>query len=386
MSRFLIVVPPFPSHVYPTVAIGQTLAQRGHAVAWVTYEAMRSTLPADATVYTLASPISAQAAQELQRQAGATWLAGMKVLFEQVLVPLARDMLPGVETAITDFEPDALLVDQQALAGALAARRRGLPWATSSTSSALLGEHFGPYPKVEDWIVGLFAGLQREMGLEPVRWPDRSPELVLLYTVEQFVGGAHPPHYLFIGPALAKRAEPVDFPWDALRPGPRVFVSLGSVWAWRGERFYRIVASALADLPVQVIVAAPPGMIVDVPKNFIVRPWVPLLELYPHLDAVVTHAGTTVNEALAHGIPVVVAPMVHDQSIFAQHAVAAGAGLRVAFNRVTAARMREVVMAVLEVPSYRDAARRVELLFRSAGGAAAAVPALERLAGRVPAA
>ena len=34
MSRVLFVVPPFLSHVQPTVAIGAELVRRGHAVAW----------------------------------------------------------------------------------------------------------------------------------------------------------------------------------------------------------------------------------------------------------------------------------------------------------------------------------------------------------------
>jgi len=38
-----------------------------------------------------------------------------------------------VAAAVDQFRPDALVVDQQAVAGALVANARGLPWATSAT-------------------------------------------------------------------------------------------------------------------------------------------------------------------------------------------------------------------------------------------------------------
>jgi MGT family glycosyltransferase len=379
--RILFVVPPFPSHVFPTVAIAAALAARGHAVAWVAYAGMRRVLPDAARFYPLASPLSEERAQQLLLESGASWLAGMKVLFEDVVFPMAYDMLPGVEAAIDDFAPDALVVDQMALAGAIVARRRGLRWATSATTAALTRDSVAQYPKVEAWLAGLSERLQRDAGVAPVRRPDTSPALVLLYTSRLLAGpdAAYPAHFRFIGPVLAARREVDDFPWDALDDRRRVFVTLGSLWLDRGERFFRIVREALADLPLQVIVSAPARLMPDPPPNFIVRPWVPAMLLYPRLDAVVTHAGTTVNEAFAHGLPAVVAPIVHDQSIFADLAVGAGAAVRIAFTRVTAAQMRDAVFAILDDPAYRDAARRIQASFREAGGEQAAAIAIEEL-------
>ncbi len=69
----------------------------------------------------------------------------------------------------------------------------------------------------------------------------------------------------------------------------------------------------------------------------------------------------------------------HDQSIFADLAVGAGAALRVPFTRVTAMQLRDAVFAVLDNPTYRDAARRVQASFREAGGEQAAAIAIEEL-------
>jgi MGT family glycosyltransferase len=111
-----------------------------------------------------------------------------------------------------------------------------------------------------------------------------------------------------------------------------------------------------------------------------IRQFVPQLDLLPHLHAVVSHSGhNTVCEALAHGVPLVVAPIRDDQPVIAGQVVDAGAGIRVRFGRVGATELRNAITTVLDDPSYRDAAQRVRQEFDTAGGAAAAANYLEKL-------
>jgi len=290
-------------------------------------------------------------------------------------------MLPAVEAAIDHFRPDALVADHQAFAGALAARRHGLRWATSAPSAALLKDVLAGFPAVQAWLAALYANLQRDAGLEPVASPDLSPDLVILYTSRLLAGPHHdfPAHYHFVGPALSRRPEPTDFPWQELGSGPLLFVTLGTLFAEQGQRFFRTLVDSLRSAPVQVIVSTRPDLLTAAPDNFIVRPWVPLTDLLPRVDAVLCHAGTIVNEALVHGIPAVVAPIAHEQSIYAQRVVDAGTAVRVRFNRVSADALRRAVFEVLDDPSFRVAARRIQESFREAGGAAAAASAIEQL-------
>lgn len=384
MSRFLFVVPPFLSHIQPTVAIGAELARRGHAVAWTGYAEIAPVLPAWARFHPIESNL-VPVLKERARLTARAWLGGMKSLFEGVIAPMATDMLPGVERAIADFAPDALVVDQQTIAGALAARRRGLPWGTSAPTGMLYEPVTPELPKVEAWLVALMAQVQREAGLEPVRWPDRSDALVLMYAPREFMGTSQPipDHYRFVGPVFGERIAPPEFPWDALRPGRRVFVSLGSVVAGRGGAFFGKVAEALGELDLQVILQLPQGIEFAAPPNFIVRPWVPLLDLYPKLDAVVTHAGgSTVVESFWHGVPAVVAPVAGDQFVFARCAVAAGAARRISFTRASAGEIREAVTSVLDKPAYRTAARAIQRSLLDSGGVVAAADAVRDLVRR----
>ncbi|MGH3826531.1 MAG: glycosyltransferase, partial [Pseudonocardiaceae bacterium] len=128
------------------------------------------------------------------------------------------------------------------------------------------------------------------------------------------------------------------------------------------------------------ILVAPPDLVGALPDHVLARRFVPQLDLLPRLDAVVCHGGdNTVCEALAHRLPLVVAPIRDSQPVVAGQVVAAGAGIRVHYGRVGATELRQAITTVLDDPSYRAAARRVQASFAAAGGAATAADHLEKL-------
>ena len=386
MARFLFVVPPLVGHTNPTVSVARELCAWGHEVAWVGHPGtVRPLLPEGATLFALDDRLPADRWARASAEArAARGLAALKFLWEEFFIPLARAMLPGVDDAIDRFHPDVLVVDQQAVAGALAARRRGMRWATFATTSAGVTDPLAGLPLVQKWLADQLAALEREAGLAPVAAPDRSPHLLVAFTTEALVGplDRFPPHYRFVGPSIHARPEPTPFPWEALRPGPRVLISLGTVNAAAGDRFYPTVVEALGQPgDPQVVLVAPETFAGPVPENVIVRPFVPQLALLPHVQAVVCHGGhNTVCEALAQGLPLVVLPIKDDQPVVAEQVAGAGAGIRLKFGRVRPAELREAVLRVLGEPSFRDAATKVARSFASAGGAPRAASLLLELA------
>ena len=400
----MFVVPPLTGHVNPTVSVARALEARGHEVAWAAHPGtVRRLLPEGARIFAMPE----QAPKELvegvvDRARAVRGAAALKFLWEDFLIPLARSTRPAIEAAVDEFAPAVLVVDQQAVAGGLVARRRGLPWATTATTSAGLTDPLAALPAVKRWLADLFADLAREAELPPAD-SELSPHLVLAFTTEALVGPAErfPPQVRFVGPSIHDRPEATPFPWDALGPRPRVLVTMGTVNAEASGRFYDVALAALGDhtsaslrdaarpgkagpceSPMQVILVAPKERAERAaPPNVLVRPYVPQLALLPHVDAVVCHGGhNTTCEALAHGLPLVIAPIKDDQPIVADQVVAAGAGLRVKFGRVGPDELRAAVRRVLDEPSFREAAARVRTSFASAGGAPAAAAALEALA------
>jgi UDP:flavonoid glycosyltransferase YjiC (YdhE family) len=378
LSRVLFVVPPLTGHTRPTIAVGAELLERGHEVAWAGHPAiLGALLPPGAGLF-------AAGELELPDSQGLRGLEALRFLWDDGLIPLARKMAPELDAAIAAFDPDLLVVDQHALAGAVAARRHRLPWVTSATTTVDLFDPLDGLPKLQAWVQSR-VDLLGEPGDETVDLR-RSDLLMLVYSTEMLVGGdlPFPDHYAFVGPSLP-RQEPdgEDFPWEWFDDRHRhLLVSLGTVTQAGGRDFLGRAIEAFADPDAgfRLVVVAPDGMFEDAGEHVLLRPTVPQLGVLARVDAVITHAGhNTVCESLAHGLPLVLAAIRDDQPAIAQQVVEAGAGIRVKYGRVRPDGLRKAVLTVLEDPSYRRAAHELQASFAAAGGAGAAVDRLEQV-------
>ncbi|WP_369374852.1 glycosyltransferase [Streptomyces sp. cg36] len=388
MSRFLFVVPPLTGHINPAAAVAAELAARGHEVAWAGRPAIVERLAGERPrVYGCAGPDHLAGRPPQLRG-----VAALKFLWADFLGPLAEAMAPGVAAAITAFRPDLVVADQQTVAGALVAERLGVPFATSSTTSAELTDSMAGLPGVDSWLTALLARLRERIG-DPAATHDPrfSPLLTLAFTTPELTGPCLTPGTVlrFVGPALAGRRAPAgDFPWRwlDLAPGTApVLITLGTANADAGARFLAESVAAVRARAgrLRAVVCDPGGLLGAVAPgpDVLVRPSLPQVALLERMAAVVCHAGhNTVTESLWHGVPLVVAPIRDDQPVVAAQVVGAGAGVRVKFARAGRERIGAALDAVVTDPAYRDAARRIRDAFRAAGGESAAAAHLEELA------
>jgi MGT family glycosyltransferase len=377
VTRFLFVVPPLAGHVNPAAGVAAELSARGHRVAFVgDGSTLRRLLPERTTRYACQPPAATE------RPAGLRNFAALKFLWESMLVPLAESMVGGVLEAVATFLPDVLVVDQQAIAGALVAERLGLPWVTSATTSSELTDPLAGMPKLAQWLTGLLDDLRARFG-DPRAHHDLrfSPHLVLAFTSEAMLGGWSRSDIpvAFVGPVRHNGNDRSDFPAGLLdQTKPLVFVSLGTVNVDAGRSFLQACVAALGERPsLQGLVVDPSSSVRDLPANVLVRRNVAQLAVLAHASSVVCHAGhNTVCEALSQGLPLVVAPIRDDQPIVAEQVTRAGAGIRLRFDRASAEQIGAAVDAVLTNQSYRDGAARIQNSFRSAGGSSHAADRL----------
>jgi MGT family glycosyltransferase len=372
-------------HIMPTVAVAAALSERGHEVAWAGNSGyLAGVLPPGRQVFAVDSEFAGEPLSErLVRWRGLRAATAFRFFWDDFLIPLAHSMVPGVRQAVAEFAPDVVFADQQALAGALVARERGIAWATSATTTAELTGQYETMPKLGIWAQEQLTEFQKTYGVaDPVdlRFSDR---LIIAFSTLELLAPPEPPaaHIAFVGPAFGARGTPVAFDWDWLDPARKqILISLGTVNADAGERFFRVALEAVAPLAdVQAVVNAPAEGL-DPPSNVLLAARTPQLELLPHLQAVVCHAGhNTTCEALAHGIPLVVAPIRDDQPAVSAQVTAAGAGIRVKFGRVSAEELRAAIREVLDDPEYAAGAARIAKSFEAAGGAVAAAARLEGL-------
>jgi UDP:flavonoid glycosyltransferase YjiC (YdhE family) len=168
----------------------------------------------------------------------------------------------------------------------------------------------------------------------------------------------------------------VDRPALRLPPAspPRVLMSL-STTSFKGQQaFLQKALNAVADLPVEVILTTGPAIdpaAIQAPPNATVHRYLPHREIMPDCAAVFGHGGhATTMLALAHGLPLVVAPMhpLLDQKMVGRAVQDAGAGLLIKAS-ASAGEIARALGTVLNSESFRIAASSVGRRLREADGA-----------------
>ena len=195
-----------------------------------------------------------------------------------------------------------------------------------------------------------------------------------LFTGEAYIDifpGALRETRLLTNPArIPMRPVPFADP-DAATPGwlgrtgrPLVYLTMGTVVA--NDRLLAPVVSGLAGLDVDVLVAlgnAPGTELGPLPRNVHVEAFVDQSAVLRHADLAVHHGGSgTMLGALFHGVPQLVLPQGADQFINADAVHAAGLGLTLAPDEITADRVAELARRAVAEHRPAVAAARDEIM------------------------
>jgi MGT family glycosyltransferase len=217
----------------------------------------------------------------------------------------------------------------------------------------------------------------------PPQWLQSYADFNLVYTSQMFQPLAEafdPQRFRFVGPCVEFRPNPPSFPFERLDGRPLILVSLGTIYGHR-PGFLRQLIQELADAPWQVVLSTPqePEHLVPFPDNFLVRPFVPQLEILKRAAAFLSHGGmNSAQEALYFGVPLVLTPQAADQFWISSRVAELGAGLVLADNPEPGA-IRGALERVLTEPVYFAAARRIGDSLRMAGGTARAASEIQSL-------
>jgi len=178
-----------------------------------------------------------------------------------------------------------------------------------------------------------------------------------------------PESIVFTGPLPVHRP---DLPGTAWTPppgdAPLVHVTQGTFANTDPGHLLVPALRALADEPVRVV-ATTGGRPVEevrallggtVPANAQLSELVPYADLLPRTAVMVTNGGWGgVQQALTHGVPVVVAGASEEKPEVAARVAWSGAGLDLRTGRPSERRVRAAVRTALRRPRYREAAARL---------------------------
>ncbi|MEU5958583.1 nucleotide disphospho-sugar-binding domain-containing protein [Streptomyces sp. NPDC047525] len=144
---------------------------------------------------------------------------------------------------------------------------------------------------------------------------------------------------------------------------------------------------SLADLDIEVVLTMPGEVreqLERVPENTRIVDFVPLDLILPTCTAMIHHGGSgSFNGALLHGIPQLVIGYSADSIGKCLALMRTGAGLWIAPNDVTGARIRECLTQLLEDDAFRVAAEQLQQETLAHPTPGALVPELERITGEL---
>ncbi|HEY9062560.1 MAG TPA: macrolide family glycosyltransferase [Pseudobacteroides sp.] len=271
--------------------------------------------------------------------------------------------------------------------GSVLAKLLNIPAICSCTSFAMnrlpMPPHmFEPgYNPQLDNLYGKVKEASKECGTQKLDIMDiffKKERLNIVYTSKMFQpeSESFDDSFRFVGPSIAEREECLDFKIDKEGNKPVIYISLGTINN-RCVDFYKKSIEAFKDENWRVIMSVGNktdlGLLGDIPDNFIVRNYVPQLEVLKICDVSISHGGlNSVGEALYYGVPVISIPQVNDQYMVSRQLVKLGAGLELKMEDITVNILKDSVKSVMSDKGYKACSTEIGRSFIEAGGYKAA--------------
>jgi MGT family glycosyltransferase len=197
--------------------------------------------------------------------------------------------------------------------------------------------------------------------------------LTIVYTSKNFQpdGESFDESYKFIGPSVVPRPNS-EFNFSLADKINLIYISLGTVFN-QAMDFYKLCFEAFANTNYTIVLSVGRQIRIeefgDIPANFIVRHYVPQLEVLKHAKLFITHGGmNSTSEGLYYGVPLVVLPQSADQPVIGRRVAEIGAGICLNQEGLTAGDLRERAELVFNDASMRKACVEIGDSFRAAGG------------------
>lgn len=361
---------PAHGHVNPTIGVVAELVRRGVRVTYHCGEPHRDALAAAGAEFRAYEPGAID--NDMPHD-------GDVLRLVRVVLEASSRIAPRLLPLMRDDRPDAVVHDSLAPWGRELARGLGIPAVCSITTLVfdhrvalsrpeLLARFVQHHLRRASNVRYLASALDAISNREPTN---------LVYTSRAFqpFGERFDGRFVFVGP-IPREEPPLDA--ELARLDRVIYVTLGTLFNDRPALF-RAAIDGLAGLGHPLVVSTggrlDPARLEPLPRGVVARGWLPQLALLRRATLVVTHGGmNTVNEALLHGVPLVVVPQAADQTWVARRVLDVGAGVSV--RVATAETLRLAARRVLGDAAMREAAQRMGATLRAAGGAGRAADAI----------
>ena len=384
-------------HLNPSMAFGKALRERGHSVTFFNLADTGHAIGESGLKFV---PFGLEeypegALEQVFKKIGTLQGAAGFQYFLERMITLARASFRDLPGLIEAHQIDALVIDQLFPGGATVAQHLGLSYASLANAAATNRERSVPPPTLSWSYDASESGMARnekawqQMSQAFTPWREAenaqrkawglvpydnvlensfSPLAQITQMIEafDFPRKEVPSAFHYVGPLRHRSAQrPVSFPWERLNGKPLIYASMGTLQN-NLQGTFRTIMDACAPLDVQVVLslggsALPESELGEIPKNVILVPYAPQLELMARAKLCITHSGlNTALDALTYGVPLVAIPITNDQPGVAARIEATGTGEALPLDELDAERLRELVVTVLGERRYRERAQGIQ--------------------------
>ncbi|MTI58914.1 MAG: glycosyl transferase family 1 [Firmicutes bacterium] len=204
-------------------------------------------------------------------------------------------------------------------------------------------------------------------------------ELNIVYTSRYFQPKSEEidESYKYVGPSINHRDEDLDFPFEKLRNRKVIYISLGTLLN-QNISFYQKCLKTFAQKEFLVIMSVGKNTEIkelgEIPDNFIVKNYVPQIEVLQRADLFISHAGmNSVHEALYFGVPLILVPQQPEQLMIGKRIEELGAGICLNNKEINENILRDSADKIMKHQSYLQNTNDIKETFRKAGGYKGAV-------------
>jgi rhamnosyltransferase subunit B len=412
MSRIVLTTHGSLGDLYPIVALGLELRDRGHEIIFATVKDYRSKIEAIGFEFRSIRPDYVRLDDEKMLELMMDLRRGPERVIRDYFLANIRDTYADVLAASQGA--DCLVAGELIYAARIVAEKTQIPWTLCVLAP---GSFFSAYDPI---VLPAFEGLaklrslgveanravmnfakfmsrnwsqplhqlRQELGLSPVEHPivgkDKYSLDLNLALFSHVLGAPQPdwyPQTLQTGFVFYDgQAEPNPKLAEFLAAGeaPIVF-TLGSAAVLAAGDFYQQSLEAVQQLNRRAVLLigknSPPE---NLPASVIAVDYVPFSQIFPQACAIVHQGGVgTTAQALRSGKPTIVVPYSHDQPDNAARMERLGTSRTIRRDRYSGEKVAQALHELLDHPSYAIKAAQVGEIVRSENGLKAACDAIE---------
>ncbi|ABY43802.1 MULTISPECIES: macrolide family glycosyltransferase [Bacillus] len=397
MARVLFINAGSEGHINPTLHVVEELISRGEEVVYFSIEAFRERIEkTGATVRTI----------DDQKFIQAFLSGGRNYLQERIngLLHTTDVVIPSVLEQIEGEHFDYIIHDSMFGCGRLIAQILNLPAINSCTSFAQDEKSFKQMldhlskniplevqDRIHNDFENLTNGITEKYGVDidsPYEVFCNPASLTIVYTIKEFqpFGDTFNETFKFVGPSISTQVKNEGFDYTSIEEKSLIYISLGTVFN-EALDFYKLCMKAFKNSKHTIVMSIGNKTEIsdlgNIPKNFIVKNYVPQTELLKYTKLFITHGGmNSTHEGIYNGVPLVVIPQSADQPVIAKQVESLGAGVKLQMQGLTADQLSESVEIVLNNPSCKEAALNLKESLRKSGGYKQAVDEIFKFTGR----